>query len=239
MTRSMRSSATSSDSGPRPAAHVLVMVKYPSPGAVKTRLASRIGPDAACRLFEAFIRDLAARLTLLGWPVTWAVWPPDARLDALVPGHRCVPQAGRDLGERLERAVHDCLAAAALPVVAIGADAPHLDPARLREAADALRGEVDVVLGPAEDGGYYLIGLRAPSPALFRGIAWGSAGVLAATLERARDAQLRTRLLAPTFDVDDENGLEALRDLVARGAVALPHTAAVLASLPRRGARYS
>ena len=114
------------------------------------------------------------------------------------------------------------------PVITIGVDSPHLDLARLREAADALAGGVDVVLGPAADGGYYLIGLREPSSQIFRDIAWSSAGVLDATLARARDAGMRVRLLQPTFDVDDVDGLRALRDVLARGEVLLPRTLVAL-----------
>jgi len=233
MARSTRSSSTSGASGHKPArAQVVVMAKHPSPGSVKTRLAAQLGATAACRLYTAFVGDLAERLPIAGLPVWWAIWPPGAPFETLVPGQRCFGQLGRDLGERLEAAMRTCLAAAPLPVIAIGADSPHLEPACLSEAADALAGEADVVLGPATDGGYYLIGLREPCPELFRGIAWGSSTVFDATLVRARSAGLRVHLLAPTFDVDDVDGLAALRALLARGAVDLPRTAAEL-KIPR------
>ncbi len=229
MARSTRSSSISAGSDRPPVrAQVLVMAKYPSPGSVKTRLAERIGATAACALHEAFVRDLAARLTALGLPVCWAFWPPAAPFATLVPGQRCIAQLGRDLGERLEGAIRACLESMALPVLAIGADAPHLEPDRLTEAAVALGEGADVVLGPATDGGYYLIGLRAPCPPLFRDIDWGASSVLDTTLARARTAGLRVHLLAATFDVDDLDGLESLRALLARGEVQLPHTAAVL-----------
>jgi rSAM/selenodomain-associated transferase 1 len=210
------------------------MAKYPSPGSVKTRLSAQIGATAACRLYAAFVGDLAERLTRAGLPVCWAVWPPDAPFADLVPGQRCIAQVGRDLGERMEAAMQVCRGAAPLPVITVGADAPHLEPARLTEAAEALASDADVVLGPATDGGYYLIGLRAPCPSLFRDIAWGSSSVLDATLARARAAGLRVHLLAPTFDVDDAEGLAALRALLAAGGAVLPRTAAVLAGIPTR-----
>ena len=100
MRRSTPSSASSNDSGP-PRAQLLVMAKYPSPGSVKTRLASQVGAVAACRLYDAFVRDLADRLAAVELPLTWAFWPPDAPFASLVPGKRSVPQVGRDLGERL------------------------------------------------------------------------------------------------------------------------------------------
>jgi rSAM/selenodomain-associated transferase 1 len=230
MTRSTPSSRSSSDSGP-PRAQVLVMARFPSPGSVKTRLASQIGAEAAYRLYDAFVRDVADRLKALELPLTWAFWPPDAPFRSLVPGGRCVPQSGADLGERLEHGVDECFEALRVPVIVIGVDSPHLDLTRLREAADALHGAADLVLGPALDGGYYLIGLRAPSQRIFRGIEWGSSGVLDATLAQARAAGMRTRLLEPTFDVDDVDGLRALRDVLARGEVRLPRTLAALADV--------
>jgi hypothetical protein len=201
-------------------------------------LAAQIGAGAACRLYAAFIRDLAGRLVALGFPVTWAFWPPAAPFAELVPDQRCVPQVGGDLGERMEAAIGECLASLGTPVLTLGADAPHVDAASLREAAGVLGGAADVVLGPATDGGYYLIGLRASMPALFRGVAWGASDVLDTTLARAADAGLRVHLLPPTFDVDDAAGLHALRALLAGGSVTLPHTAAVLDGL-RGGACYS
>ena len=233
MRRSTRSSPTSRSSV-RPPAQVLVMAKYPSPGSAKTRLGAQIGFRAACRLSEAFIRDLGDRLGGLGLPVTWAFWPPAAPFADLVPGQRCVPQVGGDLGERLEAGMAECIATLRLPVLAIGTDAPHLDGACLREGAEALAGGADVVLGPATDGGYYVIGVRAPQPALFRDIVWGSSSVFEVTLQRARAAGLRVHLLPTTFDVDDEAGLEELRALLARGTLTLPHTAVALGGVRRR-----
>src|SRR5262249_9880830 len=115
-------------------------------------------------------------------------------------------------------------------VVVIGADAPHLPAARLDEAAHALREGADLVLGPADDGGYYLIGLARPVPELFSGISWGSADVLAATRARAASLGLRTRLLPGGFDVDEPADLVRLRTAIVEGGVDLPRTAALLAA---------
>src|SRR4029077_5215707 len=227
MRRSTPSSPSSSDSAP-PRAQLLVMAKYPSPGSVKTRLASQIGEAAACRLYDAFVRDLADRLEAVELPLTWAFWPPDAPFPSIVPGKRCVPQAGSDLGERLEHAVAECFRAIPAPVIVLGVDSPPRDLAWLREAADALAGGADGVFGPAEDGGYYLIGLREPSSRIFRDVAWGSSGVLDATLAKARDAGMRVHLLQPTFDVDDADGLRTPRGVLARGEVQRPRARSAL-----------
>jgi len=205
------------------------MAKHPVPGRVKTRLARALGPETACELFRAFILDLADRLRRLPYQVTWAYWPPGAPFAALVPGARCRAQRGPDLGARMADALAAEFAGGIGPVLMIGADAPHVPAPTLAEAVRALAGTADVVLGPAADGGYYLVGLRAPAPALFEGMPWGTDGVLAATLERAAARGLRVHLLAPSFDVDEAEDIERLRTLLARGDVDLPRTAAVLA----------
>jgi rSAM/selenodomain-associated transferase 1 len=207
------------------------MAKHPAPGQVKTRLAAAIGAAAACALYRAFVLDLAERLRALPYPVTWAYWPAEAPFPALLPGARCRPQEGHDLGERMARAMAAEFTDGAGAVLVVGADTPHLPAERVTEAVNALTAGADVVLGPAADGGYYLIGLRAPAAGLFAGITWGGPGVLAATLARAGCLRLRPHLLAPTFDVDDAGDLGRLRTLLARQEVHLPRTAALLARL--------
>jgi uncharacterized protein len=207
------------------------MARHPIPGRVKTRLGKVFGDDAACDLYAAFIRDLAARLRSLPWEATWAYWPPDAPFASLVPGFRCRPQEGSDLGERMARAADATLAEGRGPVALIGVDAPHLPAARLADTAAALTADAQVVVGPAIDGGYYLLGLRASAPALFTGIAWGTASVSESTLARAAALGLRTHLLPLDFDVDDADDLARLRDVIARREVALPETARALARL--------
>lgn len=207
------------------------MAKHPAVGRVKTRLAAAFGAAAACTLYRAFVEDLAARLARLPYPVTWAYWPPDAPFAALLPAARCRPQEGADLGARMAHALTATFAAGPGPVLVIGADVPHVPDAALGEADEALGQGVDCVLGPALDGGYYLIGVRAAQPALFTGIAWGGPTVLAETRARAAGMGLRTHLLPPTFDVDEPADVERLAALLAREPLALPRTRAVLARL--------
>jgi rSAM/selenodomain-associated transferase 1 len=207
------------------------MAKYPAPGRVKTRLARVLGEQRACDLFQAFILDLADRLRTLPYEVTWAYWPPSAPFETLLPGARCRAQHGSDLGARMADAVGAAFRAAPRPVLVVGADAPHVPAARLAEASRALRADADLVLGPAADGGYYLIGLARPAPSVFDDIPWGTADVLAATRARANAVRLRTQLLAPEFDVDEPADLERLRATLVRGEVRLPRTAAVLSEV--------
>ncbi|HYR97147.1 MAG TPA: TIGR04282 family arsenosugar biosynthesis glycosyltransferase [Candidatus Binatus sp.] len=204
------------------------MAKYPVPGRVKTRLARVLGPERACELFRAFILDLADRLRPLPYRVTWAYSPPAAPFPRLVGGARCRAQRGRDLGARMAHALAAEFAERRQSVLVIGADTPHVPEATLAEAATMLCGRADLVLGPAADGGYYLIGLRAPAPSLFTGITWGTDGVLAATLERAGVRGLRTHLLPSSFDIDEVDDLVRLRALIAGGHVDLPRTALLL-----------
>ena len=229
---------TSRPSVPRAAdARLVVMAKYPAPGRVKTRLAAALGADAACALYRAFVLDLWDRLRRLPYPVTWAYWPPDAPFAGLLPGARCRPQTGGDLGERMMAAIASELRDDGGPVLVIGADVPHVPAASLAEGAAALASGADVVLGPAADGGYYLIGLETAVPALFEGIAWGTPEVLDATLARAARLGLATHRLPPDFDVDEPADLDRLRALIACGRAELPRTARLLGdvSSPRLG----
>jgi hypothetical protein len=161
-------------------------------------------------------------------PVTWAYWPAGAPFEALLPDARCVPQHGNDLGARMGSAIADALADGDGAVIVLGADVPHVDLAVVAEAAERLANDVDLVLGPARDGGYYLFGVHAVIPGLLEDIPWGTATVLAATTARARDLGLRTHLLTPGFDVDAPGDLVVLTELLERGAVRLPRTSALL-----------
>jgi rSAM/selenodomain-associated transferase 1 len=122
-------------------------------------------------------------------------------------------QPSGDLGRRLEEAFATSFAAGAAAAVAIGTDCPDLTPEIIAEAGAALA-DVDLVLGPATDGGYYLIGLRTPAPPLFREVAWGQTSVLAETLDRAAAIGLSHRLLRTLADVDRPEDLSLVRDLV-------------------------
>lgn len=209
---------------------LVVMARQPTPGAVKTRLARRIGAAAACALYRAFLSDIAAALGGGPWRLTWAVTPADADLRPLVgAAAECLAQRGEDLGARMAHVFADLFARGAARVVMIGADAPHLGAAAVAAAFRALDA-ADVVLTPTRDGGYCLIGQRAPRD-LFRGIAMGTDRVFAETRERLALLGLRADIQPATFDIDEWDDVLALRDVLARGEVSLPHTSEALASL--------
>src|SRR5262249_8567688 len=145
--RSTTSSRSSSASVPPPPdVRLVVMARYPVPGRVKTRLARTLGAELACRLYRAFILDLADRLRALPSDVTWAYEPAGAPFAAFLPGARCRPQEGDDLGQRMERAIAAEFRAGGGPVLVIGADVPHLPTSSLEEAVASLARDVDVVL---------------------------------------------------------------------------------------------
>jgi rSAM/selenodomain-associated transferase 1 len=214
-------------------AALVVLAKHPIPGRVKTRLASAIGAKPACELYDAFVRDLAARLRRGRLDVWWAYSPATAPFGALVRSRRCFPQRGADLGARIHHAIARVARATRGPVIAIGADAPHVSLRELRRAAGLLARRVDVVIGPARDGGYYLIGVRRPSRALFTAVPWSTASVLAATRRRCRALRLRVATVAPGFDVDAVEDLRALARHVRTRRRSLPATYAALSHLRR------
>jgi rSAM/selenodomain-associated transferase 1 len=202
---------------------------------VKTRLAATIGAAAACALYRGFVRDLAARLDRIGVPVWWAYTPSGAPFARLVASRRCFPQRGRDLGRRIDHAMRVVHRASGGPVIALGADMPHVARREIARAGRALAGGADVVLGPAVDGGYYLIGTRMPQRAMFDDIAWGTGAVAAATRRRCRALGLALVELSPGFDVDGVRDLVALAGVVRRRPGEYRHTGAVLRRLSRRG----
>lgn len=213
-----------------------VMAKVPVAGQVKTRLCPPLTPRAAARLARCFLLDRVEQLGLIPEADRLVAFAPpegEAGLRRLLPaGVRLVPQVGPDLGTRLDRLLTALLAEGYAGAIALDADSPTLPTDYLRAACRHLRAATaDVVLGPAEDGGYYLIGLRAPAPALFQAMPWSTATVAAETQARARAAGLRLRLLPAWFDVDRGPDLARLR-AAAPGGFRPPRTLAFLATRP-------
>lgn len=183
-----------------------VFAKAPVPGRAKTRLSPPLGPADAARLCAAFVRDTARKASqLVPRPTLFhdgGAAELQETLGDTAPNLAWAPQGDGDLGARLARVPAPCLI--------LGTDSPHLPMQILRDALAALA-RADVVLGPADDGGYYLIGLRAPRPALFENIAWSTDRVLAQTLALAQTLGLTTELLPPWYDIDTVADLRRLR----------------------------
>lgn len=210
---------------------IVVLAKHPIPGAVKTRLAGVLGPENACDLYRAFVLDLADRLRRTGLPVWWAFTPSSAPFARLVRTQRCFPQRSGDLGRRIAHALAVVRRRGAAAAIALGTDAPHVSLREIARAARALARGTEVVLGPAADGGYYLVGVRTPRRGLFEGIPWSTSRVLATTRARCRRLGLSCVELAPDFDVDGPRDLVRLRRLLRGRAGGLRHTRAALRAM--------
>jgi rSAM/selenodomain-associated transferase 1 len=217
-------------------AAVAIMAKAPRPGEVKTRLCPPLTPGEAAALARAFVLDAIERLRgIAGADGVLAYAPAQERaaFAALAPDMALLPQPEGDLGQRMHGVLADLLARAPAALV-MGTDTPTLPRAPVERAIRLLEDRAaDVVLGPSEDGGYYLIGLRTPRPELFRGVAWSTPAVLAETRARARAVGLEVALLPPWFDVDTPADLARLEaELTATAGPEPRHTRQLLA---RRG----
>jgi rSAM/selenodomain-associated transferase 1 len=210
-----------------------VFAKYWQPGRVKTRLAAAIGDESAAQLHRLFLRALLRRLEPLGYRHVLAFTPVERRdLFAAIGGEQwdLQSQGDGDLGERMHRFLANEVSAGAGRVVVLGSDSPSLPLHYVTEAFEQLR-RVPVVLGPSDDGGYYLVGIASASgiPAIFDGISWGTPNVWQSTVERLRAAGIEYAELPRWYDVDQLPDLLRLRDELA--SVAPEDT--VLATLRR------
>ena len=183
---------------------LLIFLKYPTPGQVKTRLAVSLGDETAAEIYRACIELTLERLSSLSSETTVCVDPASAcdRARAWLgsPWH-VHPQVGATLGERLTYAVTEAFEDGVQRVACIGTDSPWLTAQHIDGAFAALD-RSDVAIGPTEDGGYYLIGLSRQIPELFDGIAWSAPSVFRATLAKARALHLRIQTLPLGYDVD-------------------------------------
>ncbi|HEY2738500.1 MAG TPA: TIGR04282 family arsenosugar biosynthesis glycosyltransferase [Thermoanaerobaculia bacterium] len=216
---------------PAPSARRLLLFTKPArPGKVKTRLIGDLTPAQAAELHAAFLDDLLERLRAGRFSLTlaWALDADDVIPDGPIPGIR---QRGDGLGDRLYNALSEAAAGGAA-VAALGSDHPTLPIAVAERAFDLLEAGADVVLGPAEDGGYYLIALRAEAVArrLFEDIAWSTSRVFPATLERIAELGLRLELLPMASDVDTPDDLRRLAMAMTDGDLGCPRTRALLQS---------
>lgn len=216
----------------RDSAIVCVFAKPARPGKVKTRLTlGSQRANLAAKLAAAFFADTWAQVSALGWAraivattdVTAAQW-------RSLPSDSIWPQGEGDLGERLEHILGRALGQADV-ALAIGADTPGLPTRVFLAARDALR-TADAALGPADDGGFYLLALKRCPPGLLRDLPWSDASTCSRTRARLEAHGMAVRMLEPWFDVDRPEDLGRLRARIAQGDVVAPVTAALLASMP-------
>lgn len=207
---------------------LVLYARIPRVGQVKTRMAPRLSADEAMRLHVALLLDSlallraaaaeAGALPFLSFSEAWDPQgaPGHDELAAASRGVTLRPQGPGDLGRRLRETFRGLLAEGHSEVVVIGSDSPELPPRVVRSAFDELRRGVQVVLGPAADGGYYLVGSGNPVPGIFSGIPWGTGRVLEATLAALDRASARFSLLPRFHDVDEPADLDRLAASLSR-----------------------
>lgn len=216
---------------------LIIMAKQPAVGRTKTRLCPPLTPVEAAALYQALLQDtIELGASLEGIQLAIAVTPPEAADDLRQispPDTLLLPVACADIGDCLNQVLNRLLAAGYSQAIAINSDGPTLPVAYVRQAL-AWLSDADVVLGPSEDGGYYLIGLKQPQPELFRDIEWSSERVTAQTLTRAEALGLNVALLPLWYDVDTAADIDRLQaELATLPAEALPHTRCFFARRPQ------
>jgi rSAM/selenodomain-associated transferase 1 len=195
---------------------ILLLLKYPTPGRVKTRLAATVGAEAAVKIYRQMVETLCQSLPENATPIL--VYDPPGTEEALrhwltphlnrsiSEKHRQIlwlPQCEGDLGARLSAAFEFAFCQGFKQVAAIGTDCLDVNPALFDEVFTRLEGR-NVVIGPAWDGGYYLIATASHQPCLFQNIPWSSAQTFSETLTRAAAENLRVFLLEKYHDIDTE-----------------------------------
>jgi rSAM/selenodomain-associated transferase 1 len=194
----------------RSVAHILIFLKAPLPGTVKTRLARKVGDTVATNIYKSLATSQLNRVPK-DYVIEVHYAPSDAGRhlsDWLGPAPEYYPQVEGDLGDRIKESVSAAFRRGAHVVLCIGADCPSLQASHLDEASQRLSsGPNDLVIGPCPDGGYYLIGFRKDTPSLFEGVRWSAPETMEDTLQNAKKAGLRVHLLESMNDIDTANDL--------------------------------
>lgn len=200
-------------------------------------MAVAIGEAQAAKLARAFLVDTWALASSLPWASAVVATTAHGRNELRLPGGqpRIWLQGGGNLGQRLERILRRGLAEASF-AIAIGGDTPGLPPRLLHEAAQALAA-ADAVLGPADDGGFYLLALRRCPLGLLQRLPWSESATFAATRERLEERGLSVHVLDPWFDVDRPEDVVRLEKAIADGTLHAPATTRLLRAFRERGVR--
>jgi rSAM/selenodomain-associated transferase 1 len=217
-----------------------IFARIPHPGEVKTRLVPPLSDAEACDLYAAFLEDLfrrVAKLKKVSTTVFYTGGEPGVLRAIAPPRFAWVPQEGASLGKRLQNAFETLLRADGYAVM-IGSDSPDIPLAYIKRAFVRLKHR-DVAIGPACDGGYYLIGMKALRPSLFEGISWSQPSVFEETLIATEREGLSIVTMPPWYDVDNVQALALLRTRVLAKRIQrgdrLISTEAVLARIEAGG----
>jgi rSAM/selenodomain-associated transferase 1 len=198
---------------------LIIFAKRPTPGRVKTRLIPTLSPEEAADLYRRMLLDTIRKASEMTGVVRLLFYEQgegaEEYFSEIAGGDTVCPQEGDDLGERMAGAFRLAFGMGCGEVAIIGTDSPDLPSALIARAYELLQEpEVDVVFGPSEDGGYYLLAAKRLHPELFIGIPWSTGEVLDRSLARAAEAGLRVELLPAWYDVD------SAEDLLRPGLVA-------------------
>jgi rSAM/selenodomain-associated transferase 1 len=189
---------------------LIVVAKQPFPGKTKTRLSPPLKPEQASNLYECFLNDtleLVRRIKQIQPVIAFIPAGAETYFQQLAPDFELIQQDGPDLGARLDNAVASYLSLGYKRVVIMNSDSPTLPSVHLSQAFVALESEVDVVLGPCDDGGYYLIGVKQHVPRLLRDVQMSTPTVAEDTIALAIEENLKVHLLPTWYDVDDAASL--------------------------------
>lgn len=214
-------------------ATILVFGRHPTPGQVKTRLGRDLGMSAACQIYEQLLHytlSIVQQTPAQGF----LYLPPGQTLPANaypLEGITCHPQQGEDLGQRMHHAFQEQFEQGATRTILIGSDCPWLTPTLLCEALASLE-DHETVFGPAEDGGYYLVGQRPPARDLFSSIPWSTPHVWSLTQNKLHTQKWSFKTLQKLDDIDDIDALKRYLQHTGPCPLQLPLTAKPSPSFP-------
>lgn len=190
---------------------LIVVAKRPMPGKTKTRLSPPLTPELASALYECFLFDTLDQMRQVSDAQHVIAYLDECEyFQRLAPDFELIPQEGNDLGERLDNALTLYLSRGYDHAVIMDSDSPTLPASYLLQAFQVLSSDADVVLGPCDDGGYYLIGLKKPSPRLLRDVHMSTPTVAAETIMLAKEESLHLVTLPIWYDIDDVASLSRL-----------------------------
>ena len=220
-----------------PETALVVMARYPQVGTTKTRLARTIGDEETLRLYQAFLTDLAHKFAGRVCDLHWAYTPTGVDYlsfmatlaPSLIKHMHAFPQQGMDLGARLHNVFQLTHCHGYQRTIVIGSDSPQISLKIIVQAQEALA-KADVVLGPADDGGYYLIAMHRPYD-VFSGITMSTSVVAQKTIELAHTRGLKVHTLENMFDIDELPDLVRLAQMLETDNSLAPETAAYLATM--------
>lgn len=202
---------------------LVVVAKAPLAGLVKTRLCPYLRPAQAADFYECLLTDIIGKMSGYEGGDLWLAFAPDGEdyFRQNHAGRRLLAQRGGDLGERLHHIFVDLFRMDYHEIVVVDSDSPTVPLSTIQQAYEALSEQnSDMALGPSDDGGYYLVGLKCPARGIFRDIPWSTDRVLDSTLRRARELDLKVALLPRAYDIDVQEDIERLwKDFVASGQV--------------------